>query len=241
MDELKPSKSDYATLVAKGVAGAIPYAGGIVAEIIGTLIPNQRLDRIARFLGMLDLRVSRLESEQTTARLRESTTIDLFEDAVFQAARALSDERLAYLATLLGGSISDSAISHEETKRLLALLGQINDVEVIILASHDSMRDPQRDPEFWERHKAALTPRAPHMRSSERELDEAAIYNSYEHHLVQLQLLKPSFGFPPRRGEIPEFDRQTGTIKSSGIDLTWLGKLLLRRIDMAPSQTGETN
>lgn len=138
MGELKLNKMDYAALVAKGVAGAIPYAGGIVTEIIETLIPNQRLDRITRFLGKLDLRVGRLESEQTTARLRESETIDLFEDAVSQAARALSDERLAYLAALLGGSITDNTISHEETKRLLALLGQINDVELIILASHDT-------------------------------------------------------------------------------------------------------
>ncbi|MDR4468847.1 MAG: hypothetical protein MRJ68_11210 [Nitrospira sp.] len=239
MDELKPNRVDYASLVAKGVAGAIPYAGGIVAEIIGVLIPNQRLDRITRFLEKLDLRIGHLESKQTTVRLRERDTIDLFEDAAFQAARALSEERLAYLASLLGGNITDSTISYEETKRLLALLGQINDVEIIILASHDIMRHPQRDPEFWERHKAALTPRAPHSGSSEREMDEASIYNSYKQHLLQLQLIKPSFGFSFRRGEMPDFDRETGTIKASGIDLTWLGKLLLRRIDMVPSQTGE--
>jgi len=237
MDELEPNKVDYTALVAKGAAGAIPYAGGIVAEIIGTLIPNQRLDRITRFLEKLDLRVGCLESEQTTTRLRESDTIDLFEDAAFQAARALSDDRLTYLDALLGSSITDNTISHEETKRLLTLLGQINDVEVIILASHDIMRHPNRDPEFWERHKAALTPRAPTHVSSERDMDEAAIYNSYQHHLIQLQLLKPSFGFPPHRGQMPDFDLETGTIKASGFDLTQLGKLLLRRIDMAPSQT----
>lgn len=239
MDELKPNKMDHFALVAKGVAGAIPHAGGIVAEIIGTLIPNQRMDRITKFVEKLDSRVGSLESEQIKARLRKSETIDLFEDAAFQASRALSDDRLTYLAALLGNSIADNTITHEETKRLLALLEQINDVEVIILASNDTMRHPQRDPEFWERHKAALAPRSPTSGSSERELDEAAIFNSYKHHLFQLQLLKQNFALH-RRGEIPDFDRETGTIKVSGYSLTWLGKLLLRRIDMETSKPEKT-
>jgi hypothetical protein len=238
MEELKASKVDYASIVAKGVAGAIPYAGGMVAEIIGTLIPNQRVDRIIRFLEKLDLRVARLESEPMKARLRESGTIDLMEDSFYQAARAISDERLVYLAALLAGGITDSTISYEETKRLLAILSDLNDVEVIILASHDMSRHPQRDPAFWDRHKAALEPRAPTMSSSEREMDQAAIYNSYQQHLVQLQLLKPTFR-PARHGEMPEFDERTGMMKVSGYDLTWLGKLLLRRINMTPNKVQE--
>jgi hypothetical protein len=94
MDELKMSKVDYATLVAKGAAGAIPYLGGMAAEIIGTLIPNQRIDRIVGFLEKLDVRVGRLESEPMKARLRQSGMIDLMEDSLYQAARALSNERL---------------------------------------------------------------------------------------------------------------------------------------------------
>ncbi len=235
MDELKSNKADYAALIAKGMAGMIPHLGGMVAEIIGTLIPNQRGDRIVRFLEMLEVRVGHLESERVKAKLRQSGTIDLIEDAFHQAARALSDERLVYLAALLAGSIADDSLSYEETKRLLAILGEINDVEVIILASHDMRRHPQRDPAFWERHKAALAPRAPTMGSSEREMDEAAIHNSYRQHLVQLQLLKPTFR-SPRRGEMPEFDETTGMMKASGYDVTWLGKLLLKRIDMAENE-----
>jgi hypothetical protein len=235
MDELKPNKVDYAALAAKGVAGAIPFAGGIVAEIIGALIPNQRVDRIVRFLEKLDTRVGRLESEPVKAKLRQSNTIDLIEDAFLQAARALSDERLVYLSVLLAGSITDDSLSYEESKRLLAILSELNDVEVIILASHEGNRLPHRNPDFWERHKAVLAPRAPTMGSSEREREDAAIHNSYRQHLVQLQLLKPTFR-SPRRGEPPEFDDTTGMMKTSGYNLTVLGKLLLRRIEMAGSE-----
>jgi hypothetical protein len=44
------SPTDYGVSAAKGLAGLIPGIGGIVAEIIGAVIPNQRVDRIARFL-----------------------------------------------------------------------------------------------------------------------------------------------------------------------------------------------
>ncbi len=234
MDELKSNKADYAALIAKGTVSAIPYLGGLAAEIVGTLIPNQRIDRIVRFLETLDSRVGDLESEQMKNKLRQSDVIDLVEDSFHQAARALSDERLVYLATLLAGGITDDAISYEETKRLLGILGEINDVEVIILASHHTGRHPQRDPVFWQRHEAALTPRAPHSGSSEKEMDEAAIHNSYKQHLVQLQLLTPSFP-SVRRGEVPAFDHATGMMKASSYGLTWLGRLLLRRIAMAPT------
>ncbi len=234
MDELKSNKADYAVLIAKGAVGAIPYLGGIASEIIGTLIPNQRIDRIVRLLEKLDVRLGDLESERIRDKLRQPDVIDLIEDSFHQAARALSDERLAYLAALLAGGITDDAISYEETKRLLGILGEINDVEVIILASHHTSRHPQRDPAFWQRHEAALAPRAPHSGSSEKEMDEAAIHNSYKQHLVQLQLLTPSFP-SVRRGEVPEFDRATGMMKASSYDLTWLGRLLLRRIAMAPA------
>ncbi len=187
-----------------------------------------------RFLERLDLRVGDLESERVKAKLRQSDVIDLVEDSFHQAARALSDERLIYLAALLAGGITDDSISCEETKRLLGILGEINDVEVVILASHDISKHPQRDPGFWQRNGAAVAPRAPNTGSSEREMDEAAIHNSYKQHLVQLQLLTPSFP-STRRGEVPEFDRATGMIKASSYGLTWLGRLLLRRIAMAPA------
>lgn len=234
MDELKSNKADYAAVIAKGTVGAIPYLGGLAAEIIGTLIPNQRIDRIVRFLEKLDLRLGDLESERVRDKLRQSDVIDLMEDSFHQASRALSDERLVYLAALLTGGITDDSISYEESKRLLGILGEINDVEVVILASHDPGRHPQRDPKFWERNERALAPRAPHTGSSEKEMDEAAIHNSYKQHLVQLQLLTPSFP-SVRRGEVPVFDHATGMIKASSYGLTWLGRLLLRRIAMAPA------
>lgn len=241
MENLKNNWADYAVALSKAAAAAIPQApglgrlealGGFVGEAIGMLIPNQRMDRISRFLTKLEVRVSHLEKERLKIKLTHHETIDLLEDGILQAARALSDERLVYLSALLAGNIADDSFSYQEAKRLFAILGELTDLEIIILASKDPDRHPQRDPEFWERHKTALTPRYAVHGSSQKDIDEATIYSSYRQHLAQLQLLQPTFR-STRRGELPEFDDKTGMMKASGDDLTALGSLLLKRIDMA--------
>ena len=35
---------------AKGITGAVPFVGSIIAEIVGNVIPNQRIDRLTRFV-----------------------------------------------------------------------------------------------------------------------------------------------------------------------------------------------
>jgi hypothetical protein len=49
---------------------------------------------------------------------------------------------------------------------------------------------------------------------------------------VDFDLLRPKYK-KPKKGELPEFDEKTGTLKFSGYDVTSLGKLLLRYIDIA--------
>jgi hypothetical protein len=67
--------------------------------------------------------------------------------------------------------------------------------------------------------------------ASQEQLDEASIYESYTHHLVRLGLLQSTYRMP-KKGELPTFDDRTGTIKDSGKQITSLGRLLLRSIDL---------
>lgn len=43
-------KDDIPKILAKGIFGTIPIAGPLISEIVGSLIPNQRMDRIERLL-----------------------------------------------------------------------------------------------------------------------------------------------------------------------------------------------
>ena len=52
--QLDNNKADLAAITARASLGAIPVAGSFLAEIAGTLIPNQRIDRIAKFVNELN-------------------------------------------------------------------------------------------------------------------------------------------------------------------------------------------
>lgn len=158
----------------------------------------------------------------------EEKSIDLMEDGFLQAARALSEERIEHIASLLKNSLTDEDLERSAYKRLLFLLGEINDLEVMILKSYSGNIMQQR--EFRMKHQEAVTEPRVHLASSQEEVDKHAIYEAHKTNLAHLGLLKIRFQ-RPRRGESPEFDEKTGMMKSSGYDLTDLGRLLLRTID----------
>jgi hypothetical protein len=56
--ETRKNYIDAVTVAAKGVLGGIPVVGPMVAEVVGALIPNQRVDRICRLVEELRRRVA---------------------------------------------------------------------------------------------------------------------------------------------------------------------------------------
>lgn len=234
--ELGPSATDRITSLAKGVFGAAPVVGPLAAEVIGNIIPNQRADRIVRFVQKLDERLKHLEQEDLRRRTADPQFVDIIEDAFFQAAKAVSDERLDHIANVVANGISAEELNHAETKRMLWLLDQLNDAEIVVLRSKLAMtrEDAELDVEFREKHAQLLAPDATHMGSSEDAFEEAALKTSYRRHLHDLGLTRTRFK-KPRRGEFPEFDKKTGMMKANGTDIIRLGKMLLRYLNLIPA------
>jgi hypothetical protein len=128
--DLEASRVDTAVSIAKGILGAIPYGGALFAEIINVTVPNQRLDRITKFLVELDRRLDGLERELLGSNQH---TLDLLEDALIQASRALSEQRNRYIASFLKRAVNVDGISYETKKKLLHLLEELTDRDVEIL------------------------------------------------------------------------------------------------------------
>jgi hypothetical protein len=61
MKPIKGNAADFVAMDGRTVASAIPYAGGALGEIIGAVIPNQRVDRVTDFLQQLEKRMEGLE------------------------------------------------------------------------------------------------------------------------------------------------------------------------------------
>jgi hypothetical protein len=219
----------------KGAVGAIPGIGPLVSEIVGNLIPNQRVDRISEFVRLLDERLRQVEQSLLDARCRDPAAVDLLEDAFLQAARATSHERLEHIANVVAKGMTEEELKEAEAKRMLWLLGQLNDSEIIILRSRLVMtrEDMDVDAKFRSSHAELLAPDRLVNGSSEEEFEVAALKESYRQHLHDLGLLRHRYN-KPKRGELPEFDEKTGTIKASGSDVTHLGKMFLRYLCLIP-------
>ena len=48
-DLLKLTLRERAVAIGRGLAGVVPYAGPILAEIVGIVIPDLRLERVVEF------------------------------------------------------------------------------------------------------------------------------------------------------------------------------------------------
>ncbi len=233
--KLSTTTTDIVTSLCRGATGMVPVIGPLIAEIIGNIIPNQRVARIIRFVQLLDERLQKLERGLLESKLTQPAGVDLLEDAFTQASRATSDERLEHIANVVANGLSEDEWNQAQSKRLLWLLGQLDDAEIVILRSKLAMTrgDFDADSDFREKHAELLAPDATHMGSSEDEFETKALRESYRRHLHDLGLIRTRYQ-KPRRNDFPEFDDKTGMMKASGTNITRLGQMLLRSLCLIP-------
>lgn len=226
-ESLALNRSDYVASAAKAALGAVPFAGSLLVEIAGTVIPNQRIDRIVRFATELEKRLAGLERDRVRAHLTDENFTDLVEEGLHQAARSTTDDRRQHIANIVANSLTSEDVSFIESKHLLRLLGEVNDIEVIWLRFylHPTVGG---DEEFRAKHKQLLAPRVATMGSSQTELDQETLQRSYKQHLTQLELLRERYKVDSKT-KLPEFERD-GRLKTQGYELTRLGRLFLRQI-----------
>ncbi|MDE0689681.1 MAG: hypothetical protein OXI61_16045 [Candidatus Poribacteria bacterium] len=225
---MKNKIGDIAVILGKTALGSIPAVGPLVAEIIGNLIPDLRFKRIFSLLEALEAKIDPEEKEKIEAKMLEEKSIDLMEDGFLQAARALSEERIDYIASLLKNGLTDEDLEHIAYKKLLSILGEINDIEVLILKSHSMTLIKAQ--EFRTTHNNILNRPIVSLYAPQDELDKATIYETYEINLARLDLIERRFK-KPLQGESPKFDEKTGMMEAQGYSITSLGMLLLRSID----------
>lgn len=217
---LAPSTSDYVASAAKAALGAVPFVGSLLAEIAGSVIPNQRIDRLVRFAAELEERLNAVDQATVRAHLTDENFTDLMEEGLRQAARSTTDDRRRHIANVIAGSLASNDISFIESKHLLRLLGEINDIEVIWLRFYLN-QVMQGDEEFRAKHDQVLAPVMASMGSPRAEIDKETLQLSYKEHLEQLGLLQERYKLDSKT-KLPELDRTSGRPKVRGYELTRL-------------------
>lgn len=217
-DRLEDTSVDKLMSMMKTASSIVP-AGGFFAEIVTTLIPNMRIERITTFLKQLDDRVELLEEKEAQRfheRKSEPEYIALFEDGAFHAARSTSEDRIKYISSAVINGMTREHISAVEARHLLNLLNEINDIEIIWLHSYAQIRSlGQRDP-FYQKYSDILRPISKSLNQADEIVEKGAFQQSYKEHLLRLQLIKKS---------------------SNSYVSTTLGKMVLRLADYLPGNS----
>jgi len=219
---------DYVSVGVKAALSTVPFAGSLLAEIAGSVIPRQRIDRIADFAAKLEKRIKHLEEESIRVSLNDEEFTDLIEEAIRQAVRSTTSNRREYLASLVANSLSTDAIEHAESKHLMRILGELNDIEVLWLRFYHNPTIAG-DPSFRELHKDVFEAKIAYIGCSKEEQDDHALQESYKNHLIRLGLVDSIIS---RRDGMPEFDSFSGNFKVSYHRTSALGRLLLRSIGL---------
>lgn len=222
----KNSTGDYVAATLKSALGMIPFAGPFLSELAGSIIPNQKVDRIVKFAEQLELRLKSLEKRELLINaIQDEIFTDLVEEGMVQASKSLSDERREYLASLISNSISSNDIEYHESKHLMRILGELSDVEVIWLRHFISEGYSYgTDMVFREKHQNILEQAVNASQEGRQEL--SALVGSYKEHLTSLGLLE-------KKMSIKE-SRNGSEISTEGYTITMLGRILLKEIGLIP-------
>jgi hypothetical protein len=233
-DDLDNSRVDTAVLIAKSIAGMVPTIGAVFAELIGYTIPNQRVDRIILFLKELEARLTDLEKEQIKTN---KYALDLFEDGIIQAARALTEERNRYLAIFIKKVINVDGDSFGMKKRLLYILQEITDLEIDILREISTSGYQSTARKYYPGHLTV----GQAARLKEEELHEYNIRQvSFATHLLTLErfsLLRIKHKKPDETWPSSNIDQITGYVEIEDCEVTKLGNILLYSISELASVT----
>lgn len=223
-DDLDEAQNDALAATGRALAGLVPMFGGVIGELITKVIPNQRTERVVKYVRELNQRLETVETNIDDL-LDDPENVDLIEEGGFQAARATSEKRISQIATLVANGLSAENSDLVRRKRLARLLRQIDEDELVLLNAYGQSYGGDRS--VW---NAVQRPDPAHMGSSVEEIDAEQLYDAGREHLLRLGLLRKNYRKPPR-GQAPTFDTRKGDYEHS-MEVSYLGRLLLRYLDM---------
>lgn len=224
--DLGLKSSDIITATLKSAAGAVPGIGSLLSELIGNIIPHQRINRLEKFVKILDEKLNLLKDEISRS-FEDDECVRLFEEGFYQASKAVSDERREYIASVLVNGLENDQIKYAESRYLMNILDELTDIEIIWLRSY-LVQTLGGDEEFREKHMDILSRVFVSIGSSEYIKDKGALQDSYMIHLKNLGLIKSHI--KKNRDDNPVFNKITGEPEPSSTYITTMGRLLLRHI-----------
>jgi len=187
--KIRIDKGEALIAILKATLGSVPLVGPFLAEAAGVTIPNLRIERLEKLAAFLAEQSygQIIDSAHMQERLKDPKFLDLLEDGVAQAVRALSEDRLRRIAMFLFKGMSADEFDYITQKRMLALFGELNDAEVMILVC-TAAADGKRQ------HPYNVLDAGKHLSNGDLDPTDRSyllsVYDSYIDHLIALRLLR---------------------------------------------------
>ena len=192
MSELDPNARDRLVRAGKGVLGAVPGVGPIISEVFEEIIPNLRLDRVVKFLKMLEKEVMTLEERLTILEknIKTDQGSELFYEGIVQASRSVTEDRQKRLARLLARSMSAEKFQYEQSRKLLNLYRELTDPEIVwlIFFSLNPTMGEGPHKKWVEQHPEILLPISRESGVPREQRERAALQDSWKATLLGLGL-----------------------------------------------------
>ena len=221
-DDLRIKAIDQIVASAAGIAGAIPLIGPTMSELLFTTVPGLRQQRIVDYARLLESRLALLEEEVRDKILKIEANLDLLEAGTWASARAISSDRIEYIANLVSNGLGLEETDVIRNKRLLTLLDEIDDDAFVLLKAYgDSYANGSRD--AWDNVKR---PDPVHQGSNQQSVDENNLYQAGIAKLVRVGLLNEQLVL---KDKMPVMDPPKKAFKTR-IVISQLGRLLLRQV-----------
>lgn len=228
---LGPGWDDRRIALIRALAGMVPGLGPIFAELIDQVLPNYRIERLEKFVEQWGQAIAALEQDhaEILKQLKTQNNVDLFEEGAFQSVRAVSDERIKRIARLVASGISEDEGRSIETKRLLRLLSEIDDQEIIVLMSY--LDEYRGDRAFHQRHQNIFDIKRDFIGAPKENTEFNAMRNLMRIRLKNLGLLEINKNTTDKSIDTAVWS-DLEMIKKHGAKVTPIGRLLLDRMGL---------
>lgn len=132
-NKLDNDKSDYIVLALSSVLGAVPFAGSFLSEIVRNIIPDQRTDRIVKFIKelALELEEQKIDVEILKDKISNNYQYGAYITNCFRClTNEVYEEKLEYYKNLCASGIIGDEKNLIHCERILQILSQLDFYEI---------------------------------------------------------------------------------------------------------------
>ncbi|HPI41903.1 MAG TPA: hypothetical protein PLJ21_13930 [Pseudobdellovibrionaceae bacterium] len=225
---LNENKTDKLVKTINATFGEIPIIGGALVELLSSVIPNQRIDRMVEFIKILNEKLTSQEQELLKSQILDENFNGLLQDVIDSTIKTIGKERKNHFAKIVQSGLTSNKQELIELRLITRILKEINDIEMIILKYH-SIRTSNESSIFLQKNRNILESERLFVGASKEQEKQHFMYKGYLYHLVSLGLLDVNYEVKEESNRIS--DKSEFKINSKNHKITEFGKMIVEMLN----------